>query len=104
MCHRFPKGLLFLWEHKNRTYIRNLVPRVWGSVSPFQYGGERPILDPDAKVMALIRDWAAMWVSWKFYSTSSNFPPWGHHVMVPTGVTNVFDELHEVSSRNGAYG
>ena len=44
-----------------------------------------PILDPDAKVMALIRDWAAMCVFWTFYSTSSNLPAMG-------------------SSRSGAYG
>ena len=54
--------------------------------------------------MALIRDWAAMCVFWMFYSTSGNLPAMGYRAVVPTGVTNVFDELHEVLSRNGAYG
>ena len=54
--------------------------------------------------MALIRDWAAMWVSWTFYPTSSNLPAMGSSRSGASGVTNVFDELHEVSSRNGAYG
>ena len=40
----------------------------------------------------------------RFIPPLATFPPWGHRVMVPTGVNNVFDELHEVSSRNGAYG
>ena len=31
----FSKGLLFLWELKYESYILNLVPGVWGSVSPF---------------------------------------------------------------------
>ena len=54
--------------------------------------------------MALIQDWAAMCVFWTFYSTSSNLPAMGNRVAVPTGVTNVFHELHEVSLWNGAYG
>ena len=54
--------------------------------------------------MALVRDWAAMCVSRRFIPTRATCPPWGHRVVVPTGVTDVFDELHEVSSRNGAYG
>ena len=53
--------------------------------------------------MALIRDWAAMWVSWTFYSPRATCPPWGHRVMVPTSVTDVFDELHEVSSWLGLW-
>ena len=36
-----------------------------------------------------------------FIPLRATCPPRGHRVMVPTGVTNVFDELHEVSSRNG---
>ena len=54
--------------------------------------------------MALIRDGAAMWFPGHFIPRRATGPPRGHRVMVPTGVTNVFDELHEVLSRNGAYG
>ena len=43
-------------------------------------------------------------ISGHFIPHRATCPPWGHRVVVPTGVTNVDDEFHEVSSRNGAYG
>src|SRR5664279_3820206 len=75
------------------------------------------VLSPLSNKAENARFWIPMPKLWLYYGTGlqcgfpgcfipprATCPPWGHRVMAPTGVTNVFDELHEVSSRNGAYG